>query len=96
MNLVNPQQICCTDDAKRFVIRRVPTRIDYVLCLVMAVEESEKIVQVTLNEFDNPKNCGTTCTAGIVRRMYQLTCCSTSIKMVYTFIHFRIFGRKDV
>ena len=36
--------------------------------LVMAVEESEKIVQGSLNEFENPKNCGTTCTAGIVWR----------------------------
>ena len=36
------------------------------LVLVMAVEESEKIVQDSLNEFENPKNCGTTCTAGIV------------------------------
>ena len=36
--------------------------------LVMAVEESEKIVQDSLNEFENPKNCGTTCTAGIVYR----------------------------
>lgn len=36
-----------------------------VMCLVLAVEESEKIVQTTLNEFENPKNCGTTCTAGL-------------------------------
>ncbi len=37
----------------------------------MAVEESEKIVQVTLNEFENPKNCGTTCTAGIVKNSHH-------------------------
>ncbi|CAB4015389.1 huntingtin-interacting 1-like [Paramuricea clavata] len=41
--------------------------------LVMAVEESEKIVQNTLNEFENPKNCGTTCTAEyLVERMSDL------------------------
>jgi hypothetical protein len=37
----------------------------------MAVEESEKIVQNTLNEFANPKNCGTTCTAGNVKKITE-------------------------
>ncbi|XP_028396824.1 huntingtin-interacting protein 1-like [Dendronephthya gigantea] len=41
--------------------------------LVLAVQESEKIVQSSLDEFENPKNCGTTCTAEyLVERMSDL------------------------
>lgn len=87
-------------------------RFDFNDLLVTSIEGSIMIVQETLNEFENPKNSGTTCTAGNCCVIHCYSCIfmdywgysSTSIynnfhltlALFICAVYFRVFSRTFV